>query len=141
MIDPGRITKLNDKPDRMGSWVLCWMQASQRAACNHALELAIAEANRRDVPCVACFGLTGGYPEANARHYRFMLEGLAETRAIACPLFEVDADAIVPVRVASDKEEYAAATLRSRLRSRSNARTAAALPRFSRNSSSGANWQ
>ena len=27
------------------------------------------------------FGLTASYPEANLRHYAFMIEGLAETRA------------------------------------------------------------
>jgi deoxyribodipyrimidine photo-lyase len=30
---------------------------------------------------VVVFGLTNGYPEANLRHYRFMLEGLRETSA------------------------------------------------------------
>jgi deoxyribodipyrimidine photo-lyase len=54
------------------------MQQSQRARFNPALELAIEEANARDLPVLVCFGLTDGYPEANARHYAFMLAGLAE---------------------------------------------------------------
>jgi deoxyribodipyrimidine photo-lyase len=58
------------------------MQAAQRAEANHALELAAAEADARDLPLVAYFGLTERYPGANARHYAFLLEGLAETQRI-----------------------------------------------------------
>src|SRR4051812_136211 len=54
------------------------MQASQRAHFNHALEFAIARANELGMPVLVCFGLTDGYPEANERHYAFMLEGLAD---------------------------------------------------------------
>ncbi len=57
------------------------MQQSQRAVFNHALEFAVDQANRLGLPLVAGFGLTDAYPEANLRHYTFMLEGLAETRA------------------------------------------------------------
>jgi deoxyribodipyrimidine photo-lyase len=55
------------------------MQQSQRAASNPALEHAVDCANRLGLPVVVGFGLTDGYPEANARHYAFMLEGLQET--------------------------------------------------------------
>jgi deoxyribodipyrimidine photo-lyase len=61
--------------------VLYWMQSAQRADCNHALEYAIDQANERKKPVVAAFGLTADFPEANVRHYRFMLEGLQETAA------------------------------------------------------------
>ena len=47
---------------------------------NPALEIAIDEANRLRLPVLVGFGLTEDYPEANARHYAFMLEGLAETQ-------------------------------------------------------------
>src|SRR5215212_2373058 len=60
-------------------YVLYWMQQSQRARFNRALEYAVEEANARDLPVLICCGLTDGYPEANARHYAFMLEGLVET--------------------------------------------------------------
>jgi len=80
MIHGERIQALNTKPIRHGRYVLYWMQASQRAAFNHALEFAIREANRLKLPMLAVFGLTEGYPEANERHYAFMLEGLRETR-------------------------------------------------------------
>lgn len=80
MVQPERITRLNDQELRTGAYVLYWMQASHRSACNHALEYAVRLANERGEPLVVYFGLTDGYPEANLRHYRFMLEGLLETR-------------------------------------------------------------
>lgn len=79
MIQPQRLQNLNDLPVRQGNYVLYWMQASQRAEHNHALEYAIREANRLRQPLVVVFGLTGRFPDANERHYRFMLEGLADT--------------------------------------------------------------
>ncbi len=81
-MEPERIKLLNDRsPDGAGRYVLYWMQAAQRAACNPALEHAIALADQRGLPVVVGFGLMDDYPEANLRHYRFMLEGLHETAA------------------------------------------------------------
>jgi len=80
MIHSERIRALSAKPIRRGRYVLYWMQASQREECNHALEFAVREANRLKLPMLAVFGLTGEYPEANERHYAFMLEGLRETQ-------------------------------------------------------------
>jgi deoxyribodipyrimidine photo-lyase len=57
------------------------MQQSQRAEDNPALSLAIGEADRRRLPLAVVFGLTDAYPEANLRHYAFLVEGLRETRA------------------------------------------------------------
>ncbi len=76
----GRIRPRNDRKIQPGDYVLYWMQQSQRAEDNHALEYAVALANEHQKPLVVVFGLTGNYPEANLRHYRFMLEGLAETQ-------------------------------------------------------------
>jgi len=61
--------------------VLYWMQQSQRATHNPALEHAIGRANEAGVPLLVVFGLMDDYPEANRRHYTFMLEGLQETKA------------------------------------------------------------
>ena len=61
-------------------FVLYWMQASQRARWNHALEYAADRANELGKPLVVLFGLTQDFPGANARSYRFLLEGLEETR-------------------------------------------------------------
>ncbi|MBN1614633.1 MAG: deoxyribodipyrimidine photo-lyase [Deltaproteobacteria bacterium] len=80
MIQQERIQSLNRRPERRGRFILYWLQASQRAACNHALEYALGEANVRNLPLVVFFGLTGDFPEANARHYRFMIEGLQEVQ-------------------------------------------------------------
>ncbi len=80
MIEDARIQCLNDDPpDEDGDFVLYWMQQSQRAHFNHALEHSIRIANQRGEPLVVVFGLTENYPEANERHFAFMLEGLAET--------------------------------------------------------------
>jgi len=80
-IQPTRIQTLNDADIRKGDYVLYWMQQSQRAAHNHALEYAVQQANKMDRRLLVAFGLMDGYPEANLRHYTFMLEGLKETMA------------------------------------------------------------
>jgi deoxyribodipyrimidine photo-lyase len=76
-----RIQRLNDREPKKGSYVLYWMQQSQRAEYNHALEYAVQQANARGQGVLVGFGLTDDYPEANLRHYTFMLEGLRETQA------------------------------------------------------------
>lgn len=81
MIQPERLQVRRDLPfNGKGRYVLYLMQQAQRAACNHALEYAIRQANEHALPVVVVFGLTPRYPSANRRHYAFMLEGLAETR-------------------------------------------------------------
>jgi deoxyribodipyrimidine photo-lyase len=165
MIHAERIQVLADRAAARGRYVLYWMQASQRASGNHALEHAIRLANERGEPLVVLFGLTTRYPEANLRHYAFMLEGLRETQealrqrgirmvvrrrspekaAVAaardasvlvtdrgylriqkrwrryvaerapCPVIQVESDAVVPVDTVSQKEEYAAATIRPKI--------------------------
>lgn len=166
MIHPERVQVLNPGIQRTGRYVLYWMQQSQRSLWNHALEYAIAEANERGLPLVVCFGLMADYPEANERHFAFLLEGLAETaaslrdrgihfvlrfgepwrvalemepdaamivcdcgylrhqrawrrelaRRASCPVIQVESDVVVPALTASAKEEWAAATLRPKLR-------------------------
>ena len=82
-VEATRISRLKEGPPRpKAAYVLYWMQQSQRAHDNPALEIAIQKANRLDLPVLVCFGLMDGYPEANRRHYRFMLEGLADTQAL-----------------------------------------------------------
>ncbi|MGH6899631.1 MAG: deoxyribodipyrimidine photo-lyase [Geminicoccaceae bacterium] len=78
MIDATRCRRLNDRDQRRGRYVLYWMQQSQRGSGNPALEYAIDVANRQRLPVVVAFGLMDDYPDANLRHYRFMLEGLQE---------------------------------------------------------------
>lgn len=165
-IESERIAVLNHKSIQAGRWVLYWMQQSQRPHDNPALEHAISLANRLDLPVVVLFVLMDDYPEANQRHFRFMLEGLSETRRklmrrrigmiirkgdpvevvtdlahraallicdvgylrhqrqwrrdialkAACRTVAVEGDVIVPVAVASQKAEYAARTIRPRVK-------------------------
>jgi len=81
MIHPERVQKLNARPLQKGRFVLYWMQASQRVEYNHALQYAIRQANEEKLPLVTLFVLTAGFPEANLRHYTFMLEGLKEVKS------------------------------------------------------------
>ena len=168
IIEQERIQALNDGRIGRGEYVLYWMQASQRAEYNHALEYAIARGNELGLPVVVFFGLIDRFPDATLRHYRFMLEGLGEVREslaergilfvtrhippargvvelsrraalvvcdrgylriqrawraaaagrIRCPLVQVESDVVVPVETASPKEEYAAMTIRPKIRSR-----------------------
>jgi len=165
MVQKERIKSLNQKSIRKGVYVLYWMQASQRAEYNHALEYAISKGNELHQPVIVFFGITDHFPEANERHYAFMLEGLREVKRsfekrgiqmvvlheppekgvmqmskkasfvvvdrgylriqrewreyvakrIDCPFIQVESDVIVPVEEASPKEEYAAATIRSKI--------------------------
>ena len=48
---------------------------------NPALNLAIAIGNTVGQPVLAVFGLTADYPEAQRRHYRFLVEGLVDAAA------------------------------------------------------------
>jgi deoxyribodipyrimidine photo-lyase len=79
-IHTSRIQIINDLDIRQGAFVLYWMQQSQRAEYNHALEYAVQQANKTGQGLVVVFGLMENYPEANLRHYTFMLEGLQETQ-------------------------------------------------------------
>jgi deoxyribodipyrimidine photo-lyase len=81
MIDPSRLRYLNDDPIKSNRYVLYWMQQSQRTRLNHAFEYAIEQANELDQPFLVCFGLMDNYPEANERHYAFMIEGLRDVEA------------------------------------------------------------
>jgi deoxyribodipyrimidine photo-lyase len=160
-----RVQNLNEADVREGNYVLYWMQSSQRAEQNHALEYAVQRANDLDQRLLVVFGLTDDYPEANLRHYTFMLEGLKdvqealENRGIkmvvregspeevaldagkdaslvitdrgylrqqkkwrekvageaGCLVIQVESDVVVPVELASDKQEHAARTLRPKI--------------------------
>jgi deoxyribodipyrimidine photo-lyase len=79
LIDDARIRELNDAPVRSdGRWVLYWMQRSQRAEDNPALETAVRRANELGLPVLVAFGLDDGDPGANARSMAYLIEGLAD---------------------------------------------------------------
>lgn len=64
-----------------GGCVVYWMQRSQRSHDNPALNLAINLANELRKPVAVFFGLHPKYPSANLRHYEFLFDGIAETKA------------------------------------------------------------
>ena len=164
-IQEERVQNLNEGEVGDGDYVLYWMQSSQRADHNHALEFAVQKANELDQRLLVVFGLTDDYPEANLRHYAFMLEGLADVqdalgkrgikfvarkgspddvaleagknaslivtdrgymrpqrgwrekvaKEAGCLVTQVESDVVVPVELASGKQEHAARTLRPRI--------------------------
>src|ERR671915_122701 len=75
-----RVQNLNEADVKEGDYVLYWMQSSQRDEQNHALEYAVQQANDLGQRLLVVFGLTDDYPEANLRHYAFMLEGLKDVQ-------------------------------------------------------------
>jgi deoxyribodipyrimidine photo-lyase len=164
-IQEARVQNLNDEEVGDGDYVLYWMQSSQRAQQNHALEYAVQQANELDQPLLVVFGITDDYPEANLRHYAFMLEGLKDAQEALAKrgiklvvrrgspdevaieagrdaslivtdrgymrpqkrwrervakeagrlVVQVESDVVVPVELASGKQEHAARTLRPRI--------------------------
>lgn len=77
-ISPERLSTLNKGEIVPGDYVLYWMQQAQRAEANDALEYAVHLANELAAPLVVGFGLMDDYPEANLRHYVFLLQGLRD---------------------------------------------------------------
>lgn len=151
-----------------GTFVLYWMQQAQRACHNPALDFARQTAAELHLPLHVAFVFSRDIPDAQTAHYRFMLEGIAQTgldlkrqnigfhimvgnmydciRSIAdqarvlvfdhgylswqrairdrlfdsaalsrCDVYEIDTEAVVPVHLASSREEYSAATLRRKI--------------------------
>jgi deoxyribodipyrimidine photo-lyase len=77
---PGLRLVRHEQPDPQGRCVLYWMQRSQRAAENPALNRAIDLGNQLRLPVLVVLALTADYPGAQRRHYRFLLDGLPELR-------------------------------------------------------------
>jgi deoxyribodipyrimidine photo-lyase len=79
MISEHRLSKIKDVGvDSDGDYVLYWMQAAQRTYDNHALEFAIRMANNLSCPLIVAFVIMPNFPNANLRHFTFMLQGIAE---------------------------------------------------------------
>lgn len=168
MIDPRRITLLNNCRDRSGP-VIYWMSRDQRVRHNWALLFARKKGELLQQPLMVVFTLAPSFLNAPLRHYDFMLKGLQEVERalrrlnipfyllqgepeielsrfarkmkagvvvtdfsplkisrkwkttlgaqLTLPLYEVDAHNIVPCRIASGKQEYAARTFRPKIKS------------------------
>lgn len=62
------------------SLCIYWMQQAQRIRENEAFTAAISYAEQERLPLLVYFGLDLSYPDANERHFFFMLEGLGEVK-------------------------------------------------------------
>ena len=72
-----RIQQRNQREaQHAGKFVLYWMQGAQRIVDNHALAFAIEQANALNKPLMVLFVIMPDFPNANTRHFTFMLEGL-----------------------------------------------------------------
>ncbi len=79
LTNPRITVRRSGTPDPEGRAVVYWMQRAQRGVDNLALDVAIEAANELRRPVAVFFGLHPNYPNANLRHYAFLIEGLAET--------------------------------------------------------------
>jgi deoxyribodipyrimidine photo-lyase len=70
------------------------MQQSQRVEDNRALNFAINQANEMKLPIITLFVVTEQFPDANKRHYQFMLQGLMET---SCTLADCGIEFVIVV--------------------------------------------
>ncbi|HEY4899285.1 MAG TPA: deoxyribodipyrimidine photo-lyase [Terriglobales bacterium] len=61
-----------------GRCVVYWMQRTQRALDNPALDVAVDAANALHQPVVIFFAPVPFYPRANLRHYTFLAQGIAD---------------------------------------------------------------
>ena len=73
-----RLTPTFSERPSQGRRILYWMQASVRVRDNLALAWAQREAEARDLPLDVLFCLDATYPEANARSFAFLLDGLED---------------------------------------------------------------
>jgi len=76
--DPRVFIRRPGPPNNQGAAVIYWMQRAQRGTDNPALEIAIAAANAIGKPVVVYFQLLAGVRRSNLRHYRFLVDGLAD---------------------------------------------------------------
>ena len=78
-MDDLRIHAAGEPPPRTGGdLVLYWMQTTQRAHDNFALEFAINQANHLGLPLLVYHGLRHDYPWASDRIHTFILETTAD---------------------------------------------------------------
>ncbi len=77
-VEEGRIRVFRKSAPHSSRYGLYWMQASQRAWWNPALEHAIFLSNEHRLPLVVLFVIVPDYPEANLRSFHFMFLGLKE---------------------------------------------------------------
>lgn len=73
-----RIHHLNEKPISQGKYILYWMSRAKRVHDNPGLFYAITLANQHKLPLLFLFVVSDEFPDANQKHYQFILEGIKE---------------------------------------------------------------
>jgi deoxyribodipyrimidine photo-lyase len=82
LISNPRITvRRTGDPDPEGKCVVYWMQRSQRAVDNPALDVAVEAGNLLVKAVVVFFAPVPFYPNANLRHYAFLKDGIPDIAA------------------------------------------------------------
>ena len=77
-----RVTiRRSGEPLHEGTCVVYWMQRSQRALDNPALDIAVEAGNLLGKPIVVFFAPVPFYPHANLRHYSFLAQAIPDTAA------------------------------------------------------------
>jgi deoxyribodipyrimidine photo-lyase len=76
--DPRVTVRRPGSPDPNGRCVVYWMQRSQRALDNPALDVAVEVADALQQPVVIFFAPIPFYPHANLRHYTFLAQGIPD---------------------------------------------------------------
>ncbi len=75
--DPRVTMRRGGEPDASAKCVVYWMQRSQRAVDNPALDVAVRLGNELGKPVVVFFAPVPFYPGANQRNLRFLAEGIS----------------------------------------------------------------
>ncbi len=76
--DPRVTIRRAGVPAAGGDCVVYWMQRSQRALDNPALDVAVRAGNELGKPVVVFFAPVPFYPHANLRHYTFLSQGIPD---------------------------------------------------------------
>ncbi len=76
--DPRIVVRRPGEPKTTGKCVVYWMQRSQRAFDNPALDVAMTAANLLGKPIVVFLAPVPFYPRANLRHYAFLMQGIPD---------------------------------------------------------------
>jgi deoxyribodipyrimidine photo-lyase len=77
-LDPRITVRKPGAPNPEGECVVYWMQCTQRALDNPALDMAVELGNELGKPVVAFLAPVPFYPHANLRHYCFLVQGVPD---------------------------------------------------------------
>jgi len=99
--DPRVTVRRKGPPDTEGQCVVYWMQRSQRAVDNPALDVAIEACNALRKPVVAFLGLVPFYPNANLRQLHIPCRGASRPCTATGTTRPAGADLLATIRIIS----------------------------------------